>query len=416
MDKFERLKELKKLFDEGIITRDEFNKEKLKTLEDTDTERPANSSNENDIPTTKKNWRLSKKIIWFALILILVLLAILFKLTSGFKMLQSENTSKSTSPFVNVYFQEDEVFPVHLYYLKNTKQGLMDLTITNPALETKTLLVTYGFAEFGGLDTLSVHVDGGSVKKISITPYSGKFKGMLSPAFVTLLVKVSNEQNKDIYSETWSLKVNPYDEIPWKIKNRDYAKLIASWVTPQNELVEALIRKAKVKIGGNILPVDKMNEEDFRKLVKAIFNTVKDERFTYINNKISFGEGYAQRVRMPFLTIKTKSANSLDGSVLLASLFENAGLRPYIVLLAEHAIVGVARPNQENDKIYIETTLLGRSTIESIFSLESTFSAATKSGKEAYNTAYSNSVNQQGGIFEVIDIHKARQEGVLPLE
>jgi len=96
-------------------------------------------------------------------------------------------------------------------------------------------------------------------------------------------------------------------------------------------------------------------------------------------------------------------------------MFENVGLRPYIIILSEHAIVGVSRPDQVNDRIYIETKLLGRSTIESILSFESTFSAATKAGKQAYNKGYSRSINQENGIFTVIDVTKARREGVVPI-
>lgn len=172
--------------------------------------------------------------------------------------------------------------------------------------------------------------------------------------------------------------------------------------------------KVKAEIGNGI-QVDKMSDEDFRQLVKAIFNTVRKERVAYINSTISFSEGYTQRIRLPYLTLKTKSANCIDASVLLASLFENVGLRPYIIILPEHAIVGVARPYQENDKIFIETTMLGRSTLESILSLEPAFTTATRSGKEAYNNAYSKYVNQESGRFAVIDVHKARQEGILPI-
>ena len=130
---------------------------------------------------------------------------------------------------------------------------------------------------------------------------------------------------------------------------------------------------------------------------------------------ITFGVGTSQRIRNPELTLNSKSASSLEGSVLLASMFENVGLRPYIIILSEHAIVGVSRPDQVNDRIYIETKLLGRSTIESILSFESTFSAATKAGKQAYNKGYSRSINQENGIFTVIDVTKARREGVVPI-
>jgi len=251
--------------------------------------------------------------------------------------------------------------------------------------------------------------------KLPIAPYSHKLFESFSFINATLSVKVRDDKNNQIYQNSWHLIVHPCDELPWKIKNRDCSDLIASWVSPNEEPVENLIGKVRIKTGGEIDPVDKMDDYRFRDLVKVIFNTVREEGITYINNPIDFDEKSNQRVRLPEMTLKTKSANSIDGSVLLASLFENVGLRPYIILLPGHVIVGVSKPDSRSNIIFIETTLLGRSKLESIFNLESTFSAATKSGHEQYSKAYSKSGTSESGMFTIIDVHKARQEGIMPI-
>jgi len=415
MDKFERLKKLNKLLDEGLITQYEYDTENRKYLNDDKAQKEQHSLEENKVITTKKFRFGTRKDIWYASFIALALLTIAFFSTDGFKKLKTEKTSKRTLPVVNIYFQEEQVFPVYLIYLRNSKQGLLEMTITNPDNIGKNVQVLYGFSEFGGLESKSVHIESGSVKKILVTPYSPDLLNVLTPINTPLIVKVIDEQNRTLFSESWSIKVNPGDQIPWKIKNRDCTDLIASWVTPKDRFVQELTRKAKEKNVGHFTTTGKISDEEFINLVKDLFNAVKDEGITINKSTINFGEGSAQRIRLPKLTLKTKSANSIDGSVLLASLFENVGLRPYIVILSDHAIVGVSRPNQESDRIYIETTLLGRSLIESILSFETTFTSATKSGKEAYNKAYSNGVNQEGGKFMVIDIHKARTDGILPL-
>jgi hypothetical protein len=356
-----------------------------------------------------------KKYFWYILVGLLVLFALTFKLSNGFKISKTEGSSKGPLPFVNVYFDDTEVFPVYLIYLRNTGKGLMELTITNPDVIRKNVKVTYGYSEFGGLENKIVNLESGSVTKVQITPFSPKFNDVFSPVNATLVVKVTDEKNTNLFIKTWSLKVCPGDEIPWKIRNRDCTNLIASFVTPENKSIVGLMTKARKETSGINGSVNNLNNEDFIRLVKGLLNTVKDEKINYSNSTISFGDGSAQRIRLPRLTLQSKSANSIDGSVLLASLFENAGLRSYIVILSNHAIVGVARPNHENDKIFIETTLLNRSMLANLFSFESTFMAATKSGKEAYNKAFSESVNQESGKFALIDIHKARQEGILPL-
>lgn len=410
MEKFERLKELKKLLDDGIITPDEFDAEKLKVLNDKET-KPA--SDRGKLATNNKKRTLKWIAYSFGAVLLLTVIAFIFN--DVFKSMGSKNTPRNPTPFVNVYFEEEEVFPVYLLYLRNTKQGLMDLTITNPTTASKTVQISYGFSEFGKFESLTVKIESGSVEKVSVTPYSDQLMGQVSPINATLILKVTNEQNTNIFTKSWTITVNPGDEIPWIVKNRDCANLIASWVTPENISVDELMGKVKQKTGGNVKSVENLNNEEFRELVKAIFNTVREEKMTYINSTISFGAGYSQRIRLPELSLKTKSANSIDGSVLLASLFENAGLRPYIVILLDHAIVGVARPNQLTDRIYIETTLLGRTTLENILTLESAYTAATKKGKESYNKAYDKFVNKESGRFNVIDVYKARQEGILPI-
>lgn len=415
MDKYESLKELKKLLDEGIISEDEFTKEKQKVLNkpeaiDTTSNFPKNT--QHNIKARTGN---SKKLYITILSVFIALVAITFIVTYEYRKQHTINSSKSLQTSVKVYFDVEEVFPVHLLFLKNTKQGLFELTISNSALESKNLVVSFGFAEFGALESQTITVAGGSIMDLEITPYSNKLMEVFTTTNATLMVKVRDEQNNEIYLNTWSLKVHPCDELPWKIKNLDCTKLIASWVCPKDESVVALISKVKAKTDGNTGLVAKMNNTEFRNLVKAIFNIVRDEGISYINRPISFGEGFTQRVRLPSMTLKTKSANSIDGSILLASLFENVGLRPYIVILPGHVIVGVSKPDSKSETLFIETTLLGRSTLESIFTLESTFSAATKLGRDEYSKAYSKSGTAESGMFTIIDVYKARQEGILPI-
>jgi len=412
MDKYEGIRNLKKLLDEGIISEDEFALEKQKLLNKPE---PSNSLfnflRKSQSADTNPKKIISKKSLVFILIGIIALVVIAIG-AYEYKNKTVKEHSKSPILSVKVYFDTDEVYPVHLFYLKNTKQSLMELTISNSALESKNLVVSYGFAETGTLESQTITVAGGSVKEFGISPNPDKLMEQFKTVDAKLIVKVRDEQNNDIYLNTWNLKVHPGDELPWKIKDWDCTELIASWVCPNDESVKELI--GKVKSGGNTGRVDKMNDDEFKNLVKAIFNTVRAENIAYIDSTVSFGDGFTQRIRLPYMTMKTKSANSIDGSVLLASLFENVGLRPYIVILPGHVIVGVSRPDSKSKTLFIETTLIGRSKLESLFTFESTFTAATNRGREEYSSAYSKSGTSDSGMFTIIDVSKARQDGVLP--
>ena len=414
MDKDELLNELKKSYKAGLISKDEFNKEIFDLEYEEAAPNDVNPGKADHTASTGKHPLAVKGRLWYLLLVVAVVVFVgAYKLTNGFKPFENKQGDTAAKPFVNVYFDAEEVFPVYLLYLKNVKKGLLEVTITNPENKPCNLELEYGFTELGALANRKVIVQPNSVIKMPINPYSGKMMGIFAPLNATFVIQVTEDRHADIFSKSWSLKINPCDEIPWKIKNQDYSRLIACWVTPNNAAIKQLMVKAKN--GDNFAPAGNMDDAGFKKLVKAIFNTVRTERIAYINGTISFGEGYSQRIRLPELTLKTKLANSIDGSVLLASLFENAGLRPSIIILPEHALVGVSRPNQKNDMIFIETTLLGRSTIESILSFESTYATSIKKGKEEYNDAYSKFVSKESGRFAVIDIHKARQEGVFPI-
>ena len=284
MDKTELLKKLNKSFDEGKISHDELINEQQKILNESGTSGFGNEENVNTPLKTNKYKLGTRKDIWYASILAVVLLSLVYLFTDGFKTLKTESIAKRTLPFVNVYFEDDEVYPVYLKYLKTTGQGLMDLTITNPDNKDKTVQVIFGFPSFGELSTRIIHLKSGSVKKISITPYSTNFKEVSRPVNTYLTVKVVDEQNVKLYSQQWNLKINPYDIMPWKIKNSDCTHLIASWVTPKSKSIEELVQKAEEKSGGKISSIKNMNDEDFETLVKVLFNTVKDENISYNTN------------------------------------------------------------------------------------------------------------------------------------
>jgi hypothetical protein len=146
--------------------------------------------------------------------------------------------------------------------------------------------------------------------------------------------------------------------------------------------------------------------------IKSIFNAVRNAKVSYVNSTLSFGKvGFAQRVRLPRESISKKSANCIDGAVLFASLFENIGLEPVIVLIPGHAFVEVRLASNSDQTLFIETTFVGRNIINSIVSLTSTFDAATKKGNEEYNQA----IQKNSSEVHIVDIKKARDLGIYPL-
>ncbi len=90
---------------------------------------------------------------------------------------------------------------------------------------------------------------------------------------------------------------------------------------------------------------------------------------------IDFGAGpgqVTQRTRLPREALRHRSANCIDGTVLLASLLEGASLNPVLVLVPGHAFVGWQtwdgpewQDSDDADKFrFLETTLIGSADFE----------------------------------------------------
>ena len=157
------------------------------------------------------------------------------------------------------------------------------------------------------------------------------------------------------------------------------------------------------------------NKDDVINQVRAIFDTVRSIGVSYVNSTVNFGQiGIGQRVRLPRTSLQQKAANCIDGAVLFASLFENIGLEPVIVLIPNHAFVGVRLAPGGKDILFIETTLVGRHPSQSIITLEHTFDAAVWEGSMKFNMASRSSQNNPN-VLHIIDIKSARSAGIYPL-
>jgi len=219
------------------------------------------------------------------------------------------------------------------------------------------------------------------------------------PANLILRAKIENEI---IYEETKNINIRAADEMIWSAsKPYDLAFFIAFWVTPKDPAVEQILSIAKEKLPDRSLHgYQRGNPEDVMRQVEAIFYAVRDIGISYVSSTVDFGRiGFSQRVRLPRESVKQKAANCIDGAVLFASLFENIGLEPVIMLLPGHAIVGVKGAPGSGRAIFIETTLIGRP--------EFTFNDAVEAGGARFDACR--------GSKEVISIKKARKEGLYPL-
>jgi hypothetical protein len=148
----------------------------------------------------------------------------------------------------------------------------------------------------------------------------------------------------------------------------DQRELLAAFVTPNSPEVLQVLRRAvdasKLKA---MIGYQSMKAPDVRDQVGAIYAALAAEKINYVDSRIAFGAGVGQtlqRIRLPRESIEKKSANCIDGTVLMASLLEATGLDPFIVIVPGHAYLAYRTVAQGADLEYVETTVLSNKTFE----------------------------------------------------
>src|SRR5262249_40971680 len=102
-------------------------------------------------------------------------------------------------------------------------------------------------------------------------------------------------------------------------------------------------------------------------------------------------------------SLATRSANSIDGTVLFASLLEGAALNAALVMVPGHAFVGwQAWDYEEADWRFLETTTIGRADFE----------AACQSGQRQ-SEAFS---GYRKHLLKLHPLPKLRARSIWPME
>jgi len=147
----------------------------------------------------------------------------------------------------------------------------------------------------------------------------------------------------------------------------DLTHYLAAWVTPNAPKVMQLLRRsADLHPDGQIVGYQ-VGPQGIETQVKAIFEALKEQGIHYINSTLCFGAGRGemmQRIRLPSESLDNRSANCIDGTVLMASVLEAATLNPGIVLVPGHAFLAWERAEDSGDWDYLETTMIGSRSFE----------------------------------------------------
>jgi very-short-patch-repair endonuclease len=201
-------------------------------------------------------------------------------------------------------------------------------------------------------------------------------------------------------------------------------ELLAAFSMPNDPAVDRLLHDA-----GNVLrKAGKPDGIDGYKagsrarvweLASAIYSAIANLGIGYTLPPSSF-EQNGQKIRLPGKVLENRVATCLDMTMLFASVFEQAGLNPIVVLPDGHAFVGVWLQPEELSTIVIEDaeTLRKRAQLNELLLIETTYVTQhpSLSFSKALNAAADLIASEHDETFNAaIDIRRARAHRIRPL-
>ncbi|MGI4776841.1 MAG: DUF4011 domain-containing protein [Janthinobacterium lividum] len=141
---------------------------------------------------------------------------------------------------------------------------------------------------------------------------------------------------------TRPIEVLAYDQ--WA-GTRALPELLAAFCMPNNPAIDMLMGKASALLRSahaelSMSGYQTKSRDTVWKQISAIYSTVAAQDLQYAEPPASFGDD-GQKIRTPDRVLAHRVATCLDLAMLFASAFEQAGLRPVVLIKEGHAWVGV---------------------------------------------------------------------------
>lgn len=199
-------------------------------------------------------------------------------------------------------------------------------------------------------------------------------------------------------------------------------EIIAAHVLPNDPAVERILAEAsKILLektqDGSLSGYQSGDPRRAYTQAAAIYFAAARQKIGYINPPASF-EKTGQKIRTPEHILRRKLGSCLDTTALLAACFEQAGLRPVIVLVDGHAFTGVWLVDKSFDDTVIRhvSIILNRIGLNEFLVMEST--GIAKTPPFGFKMALEEAKNQlqSGTRFHfAVDVKSARKIGIRPL-
>jgi hypothetical protein len=306
---------------------------------------------------------------------------------------------------------DGEIFPAFANYAslqkpRDRKIATVTVRVMNSTKELLKNRISVQIPGWSDQEIQMIEVAAGESRTVTFAPtFLPRLFANREIAAATAVVTATDRGGRVMYNATVPVRLRAAEDMYWG-PNFRFAPFIAAWVTPHDPRVEDILSRAKEFMPGRRLPgyepwkntagqVHSTYEQ-----ARAIYRALQQHGMSYVKSSTTFGQhlDVSERVRFPRESLNRVSANCIDGVVMYASLFENLGMDPVVVLVPGHAYVGVRETQKSDNYLYIETSITGRATFEN-----AVLSASRGIGK-----------HRPEKIIR-IPIAKARLDGIYPM-
>ena len=320
--------------------------------------------------------------------------------------------ARKTEPTYKIQAGLDgEIYPVFANYASLQKQNersfaVVSVTVSNPTDTSLRQRIAVKVAGWSDQEIQMIELPAGATHTYLFAPtFLPRFYQNHEIAGATAQVTVTDLAGRSVYETTLPVRVRSAEDMYWG-SNFKYAPFIASWVTPHDMKVEAVLGHAAALVPNHRLPgyedwkdAAQQEQETWRE-AQAIFISLKRLGLSYVKSSVTLGDhqDLSERVRMPRVSLGHNSANCIDAAVMYASLFENLGMDATVTIVPGHAYAGVRVARGSQKFLYIDVALTGRATFE----------AAVASAQRGLARQNASSVTR-------VLIQQARNSGIYPL-
>lgn len=320
---------------------------------------------------------------------------------------------KTTGLRVDVKLQIDPL-PTGAYHLMDPETDpLLTVEVENVSRDIRRVCVKAHLEGLSATAVRTIEIEPRKTAEFSLQPtlFPERAYAITEVQRATLHVIVEDLDGKierhDTYPITCLARTASFNAVrsPETGETLDLSHYYGAWVTPHVDAVQERIRRAVELVEDRQMLGYQGDPGLVNKQVAALYQSLRETEIVYVNSVIDYGAPAGmttQRTRLPRESISLRSANCIDGTVLLASLLEGVSLNPAIVLVPGHAFVGWEAWHGSGDWNFLETTMIGTADFE----------AANNSGQRQYDQFSKFSKNK----IKLHSLEDLRSRGIWPME